>query len=56
MAPLVDPGTRSVACSGLGPVQYGKPVLETSVPMAFQQLDFRNGDLGVPLPENQAKR
>jgi hypothetical protein len=31
-------------------------VLETSLPTAFQRLDVRDGDLGVSLPENQAKR
>ena len=41
---------------GLGPAQCGQPVLETSFPTAFQRLDIRDGDLGVSLPGNQAKR
>ncbi len=40
----------------LGPAQCGQPVLETSFPTAFQQLEFRDGDLGVSLPGNQRKR
>jgi hypothetical protein len=36
--------------------QCGQPVLETSFPTAFQRLDIRDGDLGVSLPRNQAKR
>ena len=38
------------------PPECGQPVLETSFPTAFQRLDIRDGDLGVSLPGNQAKR
>ena len=48
------------SCFGAGswpwPPKCGQPMLETSFPMAFQRLDIRDGDLGVPLPGNQAKR
>ena len=35
--------------------QIGQPVLETSFSTAFQRLEFRGGDLGVPPPGNQAE-
>jgi hypothetical protein len=38
------------------PSQFGQPVLETAFPTAFQRLDIRDGDLGVSMPGNQAKR